>query len=68
MAEPTYKQYKILKELSEHGPQGFNDEDLTDDHWELVRNGYVKNLLSLGFYSWKFEITQKGADYILLQD
>ena len=68
MAEPTYKQFKILKELSEHGRQCFNDADLTDDHWELVRSGYVKNFVSLGVYSWKFEITQKGVDYITLQD
>lgn len=67
MTEPTYKQFKILKELSDHGRQGFNNDDLTDDHWELVRKGYVKNFVSLGVYSWIFEITQKGMDYVIMQ-
>lgn len=67
MAEPTHKQFKILEELNEQGRQGFNDSELTDDHWELVRSGYVKNFVSLGVYSWVFEITQKGTDYIVMQ-
>lgn len=64
MKEPTYNQYKILKEISETGKQGFNNDELTDDHWELVRMGYVKNLVSMGIYQWVFEITDDGINYI----
>jgi hypothetical protein len=68
MSEPTLKQYKILKEITENGQQGFNNSDLTDDHWELVRMGYARNLVSLGIYSWIFEATDKGREFIDSQE
>lgn len=68
MRDITYSQFKILKSLHESGKRGFNDKDLTQDHWELVRNGFVNNLVSLGMYSWVFEITQQGIDYITKQE
>ena len=64
MTEPTYKQYKILKEINENSRQGFNNEDLTENHWGLVRTGYVRNLVSLGVYQWVFELTEKGIEFL----
>lgn len=60
--EPTYKQFKILEDLNESGRKGFNNP--TDDHWELVRNKYIKNFVSFGKYLWIFEITEQGIDYL----
>lgn len=58
--EPTYKQHKILESIPEEGRE-FDNCDLTNDHWELVRGGYVNNLVSFS-HDWTFKITEKGGE------
>lgn len=54
----------ILKKISESGKQGFHNNELTDNHWALVRMGYLKNLVSFGVHPWIFTTTGDGENYI----
>lgn len=66
MAEPSYPQYRILKNLYDNGKKGFISEDMTEDQLVLVRTGYARNLASFGVYHWMLGITEKGAEYVRL--
>ena len=61
--EPTHRQYNILKSI-ETSRKGFTNFSLTTEHWDLVRNGYINNLVSFGNCEWIFEITEKGKEYL----
>jgi len=66
MKEPTKKQHDILYEVNEnYSVQMINSNEKIDKYWELVRMGYLKNLVSLGLmYDWKFVLSEEGEKYI----
>lgn len=66
MSEPTYKQHKIL--VSIQGTMGAflkdNHENI-DMYWELVRSGFLKNLIVMsGEFNWRFILTDKAEEYL----
>lgn len=67
MQEPTFKQHKILEKIASVGTLfRKGDEDDIDDIYELVRAGYVKNLVCMsGGYDWKFINTEKADEYLI---
>lgn len=64
MNDISVSQYKIIKAINEEAQLGFNKEELTEDHWVLVRKGYLKNLVTFGPYDWILKITEKGTEYL----
>lgn len=69
MREPTYKQHKLLEEIYLDGSIALYNNQIIDDYWELVRNGYLKNLASLMVKEdWIFKITEQGEQYLINSD
>ena len=65
MEEPTFKQHKKLQEANEMDLMRTGKEDDIDLIYELVRGGYMNNLVMLGgAYEWRFVITEKGEEYL----
>lgn len=65
MVEPTHNQYLVLKEIEDEGSSvdADNDNPQIEKYWELVRAGYLKNLV--GFLNdWKFILTEKAEEYL----
>ena len=68
MEEPTHKQFKILKEIENEGDHSImkysNDPDI-NEYWELVCNGYLRNLCVIfGAFDWRFKLTNKAEKYL----
>lgn len=64
MEDISISQYKIIKAVNEEVQLSFNKEELTEDHWILVRKGYLKNFVTFGPYDWILRITEKGIEYL----
>ena len=66
MTEPTYKQHKILEDVEAHdGVRMTGKEYNIELYWQLVRSGYLKNLVTLtGIYEWKFILTEEAEEYL----
>lgn len=66
MSEPTFRQHRILEFVEASGAVGATGkEDNIDQYWELVRAGYLNNLVPLtGPYEWTFKLTPKAEDYL----
>ena len=66
MGEPTYRQHQILEKVQtvdEIYRMG-NEPDM-DNIWELVRGGYLQNLVCVGGgYDWKFILTEQAEQYL----
>lgn len=62
--EPTFLQHNLLEFIEKKGGsiRTTEHEDL-DLHWELVRAGYLRNLVCLPT-GWKFDLTDKGTEYL----
>ena len=67
MTEPTHRQHLILEGFSSGQTNNYkndSDDDM-EDIWELVRAGYLKNLMLLGGNAdWKFILTEKAVEYL----
>jgi predicted transcriptional regulator len=63
MKEPTYEQREILKLFLEK-KRGITNTELKNDYWQLVDEGYLNKIDSIGTFPAVFEITQKGIDYL----
>ncbi len=64
--EPTHSEYLILKDMRESiAPVKMNNDnpDITK-YWELVRHGYVNNLVGMWSCDWVFDLTEKAVDYL----
>lgn len=65
--EPTHREFRLLCEVQDNGPlyRVGGEEDI-DIIYELVRNGYLNNLVLMGHpkYEWKFVITEQGEEYL----
>lgn len=64
--EPTHKQHKILQTINAMGCMyRTGKEHDIELYWELVRAGYLKNLVTLsGMYEWKFILTEIAEKYL----
>jgi putative NIF3 family GTP cyclohydrolase 1 type 2 len=63
--EPTHSQYKILKNVKSKDRIELSSEHTNlDQHWELVRSGYLKHLLNLRTDNWIFVLTEEGESYL----
>lgn len=69
MAEPTKKQFDILYDVEEkESAEKLNSDKDIKQYWELVRMGYLQNLVSVGImWDWKFVLTDKGKEYLSLE-
>jgi len=65
MDEPTVRQYQVLLEIKESGEyRNSHSEDLKH-FWELVRMGYLKNLVTFSDgYDWRFKLTDLARKYL----
>jgi hypothetical protein len=66
MSEPTFRQHKILEKIAVVDEvYRTGKEDDIELYWELVRAGYLKNLVNItGPYDWTFRITEQAEDYL----
>ncbi len=66
MSEPTKKQFDILCEVEEDGGvEKVNSDENIELYWELVRAGYLQQLVSVGvMWDWEFVLTEKGEEYL----
>ena len=68
MNEPTHRQHKILETVEALGDSCYKtgNEDDIDLYWELVRGGYLRNLVLIGGgqYEWQFKLTVKAVQYL----
>lgn len=70
MQEPTYRQHKVLEKVQRNGDKidKFNSDDDIEIYWELVRAGYLKNLVRLSGADWTFKLTEKADEYLAVID
>lgn len=67
MNEPTHRQHQILETVDALGKSCYKmgDESDMESYWELVRAGYLQNLVVIGGpYEWKFILTDKAKEYL----
>jgi hypothetical protein len=66
MEEPTHKQHKILQEVQEKTAIGMiGKEDDIELYWELVRGGFLRNLVNMsGPNNWTFMLSDKAEKYL----
>ena len=64
MTEPTYRQHQILNTVREQGGSILMREDADlEQHWVLVRAGYLQNLVVLPS-GWRFRLTEEAEQYL----
>ncbi|CAK0771786.1 hypothetical protein CCP3SC1AL1_580014 [Gammaproteobacteria bacterium] len=67
LKKPTHQQHLILEGFSSGQMNNYrkdNDADM-EDIWQLVRTGYLKNLVILsGNADWKFILTENAVEYL----
>ena len=64
--EPTHKQHLLLKRIYRDGyhEKTGKQKDI-ELYWELVRAGYLQNLVTIfGRYEWVFKLTDKALKYL----
>lgn len=62
--EPTHKEHLLLKKIFRtNGEQRTTEKEKLGTHWELVRKGYLKNLVTLPS-GWRFILTDEGREYL----
>ena len=68
MKEPSFKQHKLLETVKENGGSIRTTE--TEDlnlHWELVRGGYLRNIVCLSG-GWRFDLTDEAEQYLSTEE
>jgi hypothetical protein len=67
MEEPTYKQHKILEKVQgKTAIEMTGKEDNIELYWELVRGGFLRNLINMsGPYNWTFMLSDKAEEYLI---
>lgn len=68
--EPTYRQHKVIELVQRNGNRidKFDSDEDIETYWELVRSGYLKNLVRLSGADWTFKLTEKAEEYLSVID
>lgn len=67
MNEPTHRQHQILETVDAIGNRCYKTgaESDIELYWELVRSGYLQNLVLLeGQFEWQFILTDTAKEYL----